>query len=268
LLGLGNGGTFAALALALVLTYRASGVINFATGAQALYAAYTYSFLRDGRLLLIIPGLPTTVKLHANLGLVPALALALLIAAMVGALLYVAVFRPLRNAPPLARAVASLGVLVAMQTMMSNRLGTSPVSVGHIFPSDRWVWQRMTLLSDRLYLALTVVALTLVLTAVYRWTRFGLLTRATADSQTGAFVSGVSPARIALLNWTISGAVAGAAGILIAPLAPVTPDSYALFVVPALAAAIVGGFQYLVPAVSAGILIGMVQAWLVFLSGR
>ncbi len=268
LLGLGNGGTFAALALALVLTYRASGVINFATGAQALYAAYTYAFLREGKVLVIIPGLPMTVNLHRNLGMVPALALALLIAAIIGALLYVAVFRPLRNAPPLARAVASLGVLVAMQTMMSNRLGTSPVSVGHIFPSDRWVFYRMTLLSDRFYLALTVVILTLLMTALYRWTRFGLLTRATAESQTGAFVSGVSPDRIALLNWTISGAVAGAAGILIAPLAPVTPDSYALFVVPALAAAIVGGFQYLVPAVSAGILIGMVQAWLVFLSGR
>jgi branched-subunit amino acid ABC-type transport system permease component len=60
LLGLGNGGTFAALALAIVLTYRASGVINFATGAQALYAAYTYAFLREGKILLIIPGLPLT----------------------------------------------------------------------------------------------------------------------------------------------------------------------------------------------------------------
>jgi ABC-type branched-subunit amino acid transport system ATPase component/ABC-type branched-subunit amino acid transport system permease subunit len=268
LLGLGNGGTFAALALALVLTYRASGVINFATGAQALYTAYTYSFLREGKLLLIIPGLPTTVDFHRNLGTAPALVLALFIAAILGALLYVAVFRPLRNAPPLARAVASLGVLVVMQTMMSNRLGTSPVSVAAIFPSNRWTLHRMTLLSDRFYLAATVVVLTLLITALYRWTRFGLLTRATAESQTGAFVSGVSPDRIALLNWTIGGAVAGAAGILIAPLAPVTPDSYALFVVPALAAAIVGRFQYLVPAVSAGIVIGMVQAWLVFLSGR
>jgi branched-subunit amino acid ABC-type transport system permease component len=43
LLGLGNGGVFAALAMALVVTYHSSGVLNFATGAQALYAAYTYS---------------------------------------------------------------------------------------------------------------------------------------------------------------------------------------------------------------------------------
>ena len=54
-LGLGNGATFAALGLALVLVYRSSGVINFATGAQALYAGYTYAFLRQGKLFLVIP---------------------------------------------------------------------------------------------------------------------------------------------------------------------------------------------------------------------
>ena len=56
LLGLGNGGVFAALAMALVVTYRSSGVLNFATGAQALYAAYTYSLLRNGQLLHPDPG--------------------------------------------------------------------------------------------------------------------------------------------------------------------------------------------------------------------
>ena len=59
LLGLGNGGVFAALALALVLTYRSSGVINFATGAIALYGAYTYAALRQGELLVLVPGFPT-----------------------------------------------------------------------------------------------------------------------------------------------------------------------------------------------------------------
>jgi branched-subunit amino acid ABC-type transport system permease component len=50
--GLGNGGVYAALALALVLTYRSSGVVNFATGAMALYAAYTYAGLREGQLIV------------------------------------------------------------------------------------------------------------------------------------------------------------------------------------------------------------------------
>ncbi len=245
-----------------------SGVINFATGAQALYAGYTYAFLRQGKLFLIIPGLPTTVDLHHEFGMPDALVLTLVISALLGALLYGVVFRPLRYAPPLAKAVASLGVLVVLQGLMSERMGTIPVSVGAIYPSTPWTWQGQTVLSDRVYLALTVIGLTLVITALYRWTRFGLDTRATAENEAGAYVSGISPDRIALLNWMLAGAVVGAAGILIAPLSPVVPSTYTLFVVPALAAAVVGKFQHLVPTAIAGIGIGMLQAWLVYLSGE
>ena len=151
---------------------------------------------------------------------------------------------------------------------MSERMGTIPVSVEAIYPSNRWTWQGQSVLSDRVYLAITVVVLTLAITALYRWTRFGLDTRATAESEAGAYVTGISPDRIALLNWMLAGAVVGAAGILIAPLSPVVPNTYTLFVVPALAAAVVGQFQHLIPTVIAGIGIGMIQAWLIYLSGQ
>jgi ABC-type branched-subunit amino acid transport system ATPase component/ABC-type branched-subunit amino acid transport system permease subunit len=260
MLGLGNGGVFAALALALVITYRASGVVNFATGAIALYVAYTYAGLRRGELLVPIPGLPKTVDLGQELGLWAAGAIALALAAVLGALLYLVVFRPLRDAPPLAKAVASLGVLVVIQGVLAIRQGTNPVTVAPIFPNERWELGDVIILSDRFYLALTVVGLALLLAAAFRFTRFGLLTRATAETQTGAYVSGVSPDRIALLNWMISAVIAGIAGILIAPVSPLTPVTYTLFVVPALAAAVVGRFQYLLPVVAAGLAIGMLQS--------
>jgi ABC-type branched-subunit amino acid transport system ATPase component/ABC-type branched-subunit amino acid transport system permease subunit len=260
LLGLGNGGVYAALALALVITYRASGVVNFATGAMALYVAYTYAGLRKGELLVPIPGLPKTVDLGRELGFWPAVAISMVVAALLGALLYVLVFRPLRNAPQLAKAVASLGVLVVLQGVLAIRQGTVAVSVTPIFPVERWELGDVLILSDRFYLALTIVLLAIVLSAGFRYTRFGLLTRATAESQTGAYVSGVSPDRIALVNWMISAMVAGIAGILIAPVSPLTPVTYTLFVVPALAAAVVGRFQNIVPIVAAGIAIGMLQS--------
>jgi sulfate-transporting ATPase len=260
LLGLGNGGVFAALGLALVLTYRSSGVLNFATGAIALYGAYTYASLREGRLILLVPGLPESIDLGQELGFVPAALIAVTLTALLGALLYLVVFRPMRDAPPLARAVASLGVLVVIQELVVIRYGVDAKIVQPIFPVERWELGSVTILSDRFYLALSVVVLTLVLVAAFRFTRFGLLTRATADSLPGAYVSGVSPDRIALLNWVISAAVAGAAGILIAPITPLTPVGYTLFVVPALAAALVGGFQNLLVTVAAGIVIGLLQA--------
>ena len=140
LLGLGNGGVYAALAIALVLTYRSSGVINFATGAMALYSAYTYSFLRRGTLLIPIPGAPSSVSLGVTLGFVPAVVIALVMSAALGALLYGVVFRPLRHAPPLSRLVASLGVLLVIEGVMVNRVGDAPVSVDSIFPATRGSW--------------------------------------------------------------------------------------------------------------------------------
>ena len=60
--------------------------------------------------------------------------LTLIISALLGALLYGLVFRPLRYAPPLAKAVASLGVLVVLQGLMAERMGTTPVSVAGDLP--------------------------------------------------------------------------------------------------------------------------------------
>ena len=234
--------------------------MNFATGSMALFTAYTYAYLRNGQLLILIPGLRSSVSIGQPLSLVPAALIALAIAAAFGALLYAVVFRPLREAPPLARAVASLGVLVVVEGLIQNRVGQAPVSVSAIFPSARWHWGSLVVLSDRLYLVFTVVALALVITALYRWTRFGLLTRAVAETHTGSIVSGISPSRIALLNWMASAVVAGAAGILIAPITTLTPEAYTLAVVPALAAAVVGRFELMVPTVIAGIAIGMLQS--------
>jgi ABC-type branched-subunit amino acid transport system ATPase component/branched-subunit amino acid ABC-type transport system permease component len=268
LLGLANGAVFASLALALVMTYRSSGVINFATGAIALFTAYTYAFLRKGQLLILIPGLKQTVKIGGNLGFVPAAVLALLMAAVLGLILYVLIFRPLRTAPPIARAVASLGVMVVLTGVMLQRLGTSPVEVSSIFPTHNYKLGSVRVSGDRIWFAITVVAVTLVLAAAYRFTRFGLSTRAAAVSEKGAFVSGISPDRIAAYNWMISAAVAGLAGILIAPIVPLVPAAYTLFIVPALAAAIAGRFQSLAVGVGAGLVIGMVQSEVTYLQGQ
>jgi ABC-type branched-subunit amino acid transport system ATPase component/ABC-type branched-subunit amino acid transport system permease subunit len=268
LFGLGNGAVYAALALALVLTYRSSGVINFATGTIALYTAYVYGSLRSGQFLVLVPGLPKTVDVGRTLGFAPAALVALAVAALLGVLLYLVVFRSLRDAPPLARTGASLGVLIVVQGVIVNRVGEVPVSVATIFPAHRWHLGSVTLLSDRFYLALTVVVLALALTALYRWTRFGLLTRAVAETRTGALLSGVSTDRIALFNWMVSAMVAGAAGILIAPISPLNPTAYTLAVVPALAAAVVGRFELLLPTVAAGLAIGMLQSEMVTLSAQ
>ncbi|HEX4493891.1 MAG TPA: branched-chain amino acid ABC transporter permease/ATP-binding protein [Acidimicrobiia bacterium] len=268
LLGLASGAVYAALALTLVVTYRSSGVVNFATGSMSLLGAYLYAYLRRGELLAPLPFLPRTFALGAPLGFWPAATLSVAICALVGLLLYGAVFRPLHAAPAVAKAVASIGLMVVFTGLLTLRVGTAAETVAPILPSGSWHLGGVRISQDRVWFAATVVAIALVLTAVYRLTRFGLLTRAAAETEKGAYVSGISPERVAASNWMISAAVAAVSGILIAPIVPLTPYGYTFFIVPALAAAVIGRFDRMVLAVAGGLAIGMAQSELAYLKGQ
>ncbi len=267
ILGLGNGAVFAALAMSLVVTYRSSGVLNFATGAQALYASYTYALLRTGRLLVPIPGV-TPISVGGPVAFVPAVVITLCIQALLGILLYVAVFRPLRHQRAVAKAVASLGVMGLLTALVNLQVGSQQVLVAPIFPQSTYTIGNIRIPADRFWFAVTIVGVALLLGAVYRFTPFGLATRASAESEIGALVTGLSPENIALRNWAISGTVAGLAGILIGPLVPLIPGSYTLFIVPALAAAVVGRLYSLTPAVASGLLLGALESVAVYLNSR
>ncbi|ORM32153.1 branched-chain amino acid ABC transporter permease/ATP-binding protein [Williamsia sp. 1135] len=259
-LGLGNGAVYAALGLALVMTFKSSGVVNFATGAVALYTTYTYGMLRQGELLNPIPGFPSSIDLGGDLGLVPAVAISLVIAAILGAVLYLAIFRPMRSAPVVAKAVASIGLMLTIQALLALRLGTSSVPVAPIFEPGTISIGESQVPTDRIWLAVVIVALATVVALAYHFSRFGVATEAAAESEKGAFVTGLSPDRIAISNWALSSVIAGLGGILIAPIVPLSPIAYTMFIVPALAAALVGNFSSMALAVAAGLGIGVLQS--------
>ncbi len=269
ILGLGSGAVYAALGLGLVVTYRSSGVVNLATGAIALYIAYTYAFLRQGKLVNPIPGLNPTPSIGTGpLGFWPAFALSLVIAGVLGALLYVLIFRPLRAAPAAAKAVASVGVMVVIQALLATGVGSAVVSVTPIFPYHVYEILGSRVPGDRLWFTAVIIVIAVALTLWFRFTRFGLATRAAAESEKGAFVTGLSPQRIALVNWALSTMIAGVGGVLIAPIVPLIPDAYALFIVAALAAALVGNFTKIGVTVAAALVIGMLQSEATYLQGK
>ncbi|PXW36211.1 UNVERIFIED_CONTAM: amino acid/amide ABC transporter membrane protein 1 (HAAT family) /amino acid/amide ABC transporter membrane protein 2 (HAAT family) /amino acid/amide ABC transporter ATP-binding protein 1 (HAAT family) [Williamsia faeni] len=259
-LGISGGGVFAALAVALVVIYRSSGVVNFATGAIALYGAYVYAFLRKGELVILIPGFPKTIDVGSDPGFWLSTIFSVVFCAVLGLVMYLLIFRPLRSAPPIARAVASIALMIVFVAIAVQQVGTNPVGADAIFPTGIWNVGDIRIPQDRIYFGLTVMLIAIAVAAAYRFTRFGLFTRATSESEEGAFVSGVSPDRIAAFNWMIGSAVAGLAGILISPIVPLTPTAYTLFIVPALAAAVIGRFTSVIAAAVAGIAIGMLQS--------
>jgi ABC-type branched-subunit amino acid transport system permease subunit len=263
LLGLGSGATYAILGQGLVLKYRSAGVVDFAHGAVAMFIAYVFINLRSfGQLELPVVLIPHQISLNGGAGLNTGLAIviSLVYAAVFGLVLYVVVYRPLRSASPLTRVCASVGVMLALQAIAVLNYSTEPVATNSIFPSGPLSVAKITFPEDRLYFTGVVVIISVALALIYKFSRFGLATRAGAENDRGAALTGISATMVAGQNWVIATVLAGVAGILIAPVASLDPTSYTLFVVPALAAALIGRFQSFWITALAGLLLGCAQS--------
>ena len=136
IIGLAFGCLYAAIGMGVVVTYRGAGVINFATGAIAMWGAYVYAELREkGDLVLPVAVIPHRISLGDQVGFLPSFALGVLTCAVLGLLAHVLVFRPLRAAPVLAKVVASVGILLffrhSLRCSSARRRGSSaPSSAG------------------------------------------------------------------------------------------------------------------------------------------
>src|SRR5918999_376741 len=122
LLGLGSGALIAGIALGVVATYRGSGIINLSVGAVAMLAGYAFWSLTSGQ--------------FATLDTAPALAISLIFVLVVGALIELLAFRPLRTAAPLAKLVSSLAVLLIAQAAMLLAFGTAQKPAPQVLPQD------------------------------------------------------------------------------------------------------------------------------------
>ena len=159
----------------------------------------------------------------------PSLALSVLTAMLLGLAVHFLVFRPLRHAPALAKVAASIGLMLALQSIVSYRFGTETVSVPSLLPKGTaFTYQGVLFPVDRLIIAGIAIAVAVVLWALYRFTMFGLATRAAAENERGAMILGYSPEFQAGLNWMLATVLAGMGGILVAPLTNLTPTGSTL----------------------------------------
>ncbi len=269
--GLGTGALIAGLALALVINYRGSGVINLAMGAVALLGAYEFFALRTrGDFWVPIPAVPL-VDLGSSWSFLPAFVLALLASAGLGALFDWAVLWPLRNSAPLAKLVASLGLLLTIQALAIQRFGIYGDSAPNVLPAGSGDIVRIfggIVPTDRLWLTVIVVVLTGILMAVYKYTRFGVATRAAAENQPAAALSGLAPQTISMANTMASFLLAGLLGILVAPTSQLDPTTIPYAVIPALGAALIARFTSFGIAAVSGIVMGIIQSELIYLQTK
>ena len=267
LLGLGIGAVIAALAIGIVVTHRASNVINFAHAALGTYLALVYyEFRSTGDIVqpLLLPFVPARFHLLDRPTVSSALVITMILAALVGAACYWLIFRPLRTSPPLARIVASLGLMTYLIGVMDLRFppaGAAGLVLDGPLPTDLVEFGGVSVNVDRYLLAGLVVVAALAIGALSRYTNFGLATRATAENETGAVLLGISADVVSVLNWILAAMLAGLAMILAAPIiSNLDPPTTSLLVVPALGAALLGRFSSIGIAVATGLVIGMVQS--------
>lgn len=263
LLGSGAGAIIAGFAMGLVISYQGSGIVNFAYGAIAMWSAYVYAELRNGAYLFPIPGLPDRYHFGQDVGFTWAFILALLTAAFMGLLIYALIFRPLRDAPALARVVASVGLIIVMIGLKDRRFPDQlAMRVDPILPREVVsITETLRVPRDGLWLLAIVLLITVVVWAASKYLRFGLATRAAAENEKGAILLGHSPDFLAASGWVISSMVGAVVAILAAPLVQLNGSIFTFgFLIPALGAALIGKFRHFWPTVLTGVAIGMVQS--------
>lgn len=249
-LGFASGAVYAVLATGLIGIYKATRVINFAQGAVAMSAIYVY------------------VALVERMPVPAAVLIGVLWAAVLSLVLYVAVLRLLRAASVLAQVVATVGILLTIQAVVLLTFGSNTVRVPAVLPGGSFQVAGISVGSSGVYLAAIAIALAAAVWVYFRFTRVGLATRAGSQNPLGTSLMGYSHDRLAGSAWALSGAISGAIGIAAASTTGLTPTNYALFIVPALAAALVARLQSVGIACAAGLLLGSFQAVLGLLASQ
>ena len=261
LLGIGTGSLYAAFAIAIIVVYRGSGVVNFAVGAMAMVPAIVYAELRaSGDLVLPVIVMPNRYDVGGPWGFWPAAAVGLAVGIIVTLVAERWVFRRLRGAPAVTSLVATVGVTVVAQGLMVRAVGSGTRRTPAILPDDVVEVFGRPFPIDRVWITGVVTLVAVLVAFGYRQTRFGLATRAAFLNEKGAVLLGFDPRRLGQWNWLIATVVAGMTGILASSLGGVSPFNYSLYVVPALAAVLAARLQSVMIALGAGIGIGMFEA--------
>ena len=249
-LGIGVGVGYVLLANGLIVIYRGSGVLNFAQGAYAMAAAFTF------------------YELHVNdhWSFVWAFIVTLVMTAAIGAATHLVIMRRLRHASALTRLIATLGILGLTEGIATLFYGSNVVTVPSSLPTSSFIVHGIFVRRTASSAARARRRADLALSFASRHTMIGLATSAVAENQRAAARCGWSPDLMATLNWSLGAALAAVAGILIAPLSGVTVTNLTLIVVAAMAAAadrevllvlvdVAGRARHRHPAVRAGVVL-------------
>jgi branched-chain amino acid transport system permease protein len=240
--GLSTGSIYAALALAIVLVNQATGLINFAQGGMAVLSAYI-AWALNGL------GVP----------LVLAIVIAVVASFFLGALIERYLIRRFERGDPDTAVVATIGLLTLITGVCAwiwtynNRLFPS------LFPLETIKVAGAVISVRSLGTILVIVAIMILMQALFLGTKLGLALRAVAINPASSAFSGINVGRSLMVGWGLAAVLGAVAGVLVAPQLTLTPGMMDSALVYALAACILGGLSSPIGVVVAAWLIGVLE---------
>ena len=251
LLGAASGALYALSALGIVLTYRGSGVINFASGAFGMVGAFCYWELAD------LSGWPPALAMVAGIGL----------AALLGWCTHLLML-PLKQASNHVRLVITSSILVVLEGVTGLKWNVQDsFPVNPLLPTGPIRLFGVMVGRDRMIIVVLSIVLTAILAAFYRYTRFGLATSAVAENKEALTTLGWSSGAVAGGNWALGGALSAFAAIMLVPITGLSVGLSTQLLLPALAAAVVGNLNSFSLSLGGGFLIGILQSEIAFKLG-
>jgi branched-chain amino acid transport system permease protein len=246
LTGLTEGMVYAAFALALVLIWRSTRIVNFAQGSMA--AATTFIAL---------------ALIQAGQSYWVALIVALISGFVLGAVIERIVIRPVEGGPELNAVIVALGLFVAIQAGIAIIFGSSFQSFPTPFGLEGFQFgdSRIALTPTSLYVIGSVLVVMALLVGLFRFTRVGLAMRAAAFGQEVARLLGVRVGRMLTLGWALAAVVGSLAGLLIAGGEFVYPAYMDSLIVFGFVAAVLGGLDSPVGAIVGGLILGLALSY-------
>jgi branched-chain amino acid transport system permease protein len=239
--GLVTGGIYASVALALVMIYQATHLVNFAQGELAMLSTYlAWS--------LIQAGMPYW----------PAFFLTIVISFAVGMLIERVIVRPVENSPVLAVVIVFIGLLVIFNSVAGWIFTYTIKTFPSPFPTEPVFGQHLVSAHQIGSTVITLIVLAL-LYCFFRFTPLGLAMRAAAQNPVSSRLVGIRVGWMLALGWGLAAAVGSIAGMMIAPVVFLDPNMMSGILLYAFAAALVGGVDSPGGAVFGGFLVGVLE---------
>ncbi len=239
--GLATGGIYASVALALVMIYQATQLVNFAQGEMAMFATYiAWSLIQSG--------IPYWAAFF----------LTVVIAFVGGVVIERVIIRAVENAPILAVVIVFIGLLVIFNSLAGWIYSYTIKPFPSPFP-ERPLFGNSYVSSQELGAIGVTLVMLVLLFIFFRFTRLGLAMRAAAQNAESSRLVGVRVGWMLALGWGLASAIGSVAGMMVAPIVFLDPNMMMGILMYAFAGALLGGIDSPGGAVLGGLIVGVLE---------